>query len=113
MLIERVNSGRLGVSERRSKLRLYLDILRVISSGTTKPTRIMFETNMSWTSMKKALEFLLENELICKEKYENFEIRRGNSRDRRSKERYFISQKGLTIIKFFEKEQLLSNLLAQ
>jgi len=100
-------------AERRSRLGLYLDILRVIASGTTKPTRILFEARLSWTSMKKALEFLLENELILKEEIDNDDIRRGSSRDLRLKEKYLITNKGLIVIKFFEKEQILADLLTQ
>ena len=99
------------VTERRSKLGIYVDILRVISSGTTKPTRILFEAKLSWTTQKKALEFLLENELIYKENVENTETRRGSSRDGRLKEKYFISEKGRGILKFFDKEQILAKLL--
>ena len=100
-------------TERRSRLGLYLDILRVIASGTTKPTRILFEARLSWTSMKKAMEFLLENELIVKEEIDNEETRRGVTRDLRLKEKYLITNKGLIVIKFFEKEQILANLLTQ
>ncbi len=97
--------------ERRSRLGIYIDILRVIAGGTTKPTRILFEAKLSWNTMKKSLEFLLDNDLIYIEKIDNSKVQRGTSRDMRLKEQYFITEKGLVILKFFDKEQVLANLL--
>lgn len=100
-------------AERRSRLGLYVDILRVIAGGTTKPTRILFEARLSWVSMKKAMDFLIENELIMKEEIDTEDCRRGETRDMRLKERYLITNKGLTVLKFFEKEPILADLLTQ
>ncbi len=113
MQSQRYESVRASIPERRSRLGLYVDILRVIAGGTTKPTRILFEARLSWTSMKKAMDFLIDNDLIIREDIEDGEPKRGVSRDARLKQRYLITSKGLVVLKFFDKEQVLADLLTQ
>ena len=112
MLVQR-ESAKIASPERRSRLGLYVDILRVVANGTTKPTRILFEARLSWVSMQKAMDFLIENELIMRENIEDDEPRRGAARDGRLKQRYLITSKGLVVLKFFDKEQVLADLLTQ
>jgi predicted transcriptional regulator len=45
---------------RRSRLEIYFDVLEVINRGTHKPTRIMYKTNLSWTSLHEIFDTLLE-----------------------------------------------------
>jgi predicted transcriptional regulator len=56
------------VVPKRSKLEIYLDILKVISKGTHKPTRIMYSSNLSWKPLTKSLESMMEQGLIKLEK---------------------------------------------
>lgn len=49
---------------KRSRLERYFDILKAISNGETKPTRIMYKANLSWDSLQKFFESLLEQEFI-------------------------------------------------
>ncbi|MEM3479151.1 MAG: winged helix-turn-helix domain-containing protein [Candidatus Bathyarchaeia archaeon] len=49
---------------KRSRLELYLEVLRAISKGVGKPTNIMYRCNLSWTNCKEILEFLTEQGLI-------------------------------------------------
>jgi predicted transcriptional regulator len=111
MQIQKIQTWEVEGCERRSRLGIYIDILRVIAGGTTKPTRILFEAKLSWNTMKKSLEFLLDNDLIYLKKVDNSKGTRGSPRDMRLKEQYFISEKGLIVLKFFDKEQVLANLL--
>ena len=52
---------------RRSKLEMYLDILRVLSQkGPLKLTHIMYKANVNCNVLKEYLEFLLAHELVEK-----------------------------------------------
>ena len=54
-------------SARRSKLEITCDILRVISKGTEKPTRIMQLANVTWDDLIMYLETLIRNQLISRQ----------------------------------------------
>lgn len=75
---------------RRSRLEIYLDVLRAIGNGIHKPSRIMYSTNLLWRTLMEALNFLLENELI--------EIRKINK-----SKRYYITPKGSKVLWYFER----------
>ena len=49
---------------KRSRLERYFDILKAISNGETKPTRIMYKANLSWDSLQAFFESLLEQGFI-------------------------------------------------
>jgi hypothetical protein len=36
------------LTEKRSRLEIYLDVLRIVSQGEKKPTHIMYKANLSW-----------------------------------------------------------------
>ena len=77
-------------SLRRSRFQIDIDVLRTIRDGETKPTRIMYANHLSWKALNNMFERLLSIGLIRKE------IIPGN---KRSKERYFITPKGIEAIK--------------
>ena len=52
----------------RSKLEIYYEVLQAISRGIDKPTRIMHTVNLSWPSIKNILSFLIQQDLIIKNK---------------------------------------------
>ncbi len=54
------------VTIRRSKIEMHLDVLKTISQGIEKPTRIMFSANSSWLALNDALATLESNGLINK-----------------------------------------------
>jgi len=57
----------LSSSRRRSKLEIYVDVLRIIERGVNKPTRIMFAANISWKPLNEILANLERQGLIeCK-----------------------------------------------
>jgi len=54
------------VTVRRSKIEMHLDVLKTISRGIEKPTRIMFQANSSWLALNNSLASLESNGLINK-----------------------------------------------
>lgn len=52
------------VHERRSKLEVLLDIMDVVSEGNTGPTKIMYQSNISWQTLQESLDILLSNGLL-------------------------------------------------
>ncbi|RJS92011.1 DUF4364 domain-containing protein [Candidatus Bathyarchaeota archaeon] len=49
---------------RRSQFEIYLDILKAVAEGKRKPTHIMYRANLSWTRLKKYLDFLISQGLL-------------------------------------------------
>ena len=49
---------------RRSQFEIYLDILKAVAEGKKKPTHIMYRANLSWTRLKKYLDFLIAQDLL-------------------------------------------------
>ncbi|RJS85402.1 hypothetical protein DRO35_00900 [Candidatus Bathyarchaeota archaeon] len=49
---------------RRSQFEIYLDILKAVAEGKRKPTHIMYRANLSWTRLKKHLDFLIAQGLL-------------------------------------------------
>ena len=76
------------MTQKRSRLEVYLDILKVISNGTHKPTRIMYGANLSWKPLMKALESMLEQGLI-------------NADEKHAT--YTITEKGRDVLHYFDK----------
>ena len=66
---------------RRSRLEIFFDVLAVIDQGVYKPTRIMYKTNLSWTSLHEVFDTLVNGGFIREEKYSK-------------KKRYSITNKG-------------------
>ena len=52
---------------RRSRLEIFFDVLAVIERGVSKPTRIMYKTNLSWTSLHDVFDTLIEGGFILEE----------------------------------------------
>jgi len=81
---------------RRSRLEIYLDVLWAIKSGIRKPTRIMYEANLSWKPLQKILESMTSQGLIEK-------MDASNNRDKRTNTVFTITQKGENIINYFNR----------
>lgn len=81
---------------RRSRLELYLDVLWAIKRGTTKPTRIMYEANLSWKPLQKILNSMLAQKLVE-------DVDASDNRDKRTNTIYKITQKGENIINYFNR----------
>ena len=75
---------------RRSRLEIYFDILKVIDRGTHKPTRIMYKTNLSWTSLNEIFKTLIKGGFIREEL-------------RKKSKRYHITDKGKNALYYYLK----------
>jgi len=88
---------------RRSKLEIYLDVLWAIKRGTRKPTRIMYEANLSWKPLQNILQSMISQELIV-------EIDARAEKDKRTSTVYEVTQKGENIITYFNRGRDYLNL---
>jgi len=79
---------------KRSKLELYIDVLRVIKKGQSKPTRIMYSSNLSWNPLKEALD-LLESQRAITSKTDG------------DRKQYFITEKGRSVIEQFDTVEVM------
>jgi predicted transcriptional regulator len=86
-----------GLEMRRSKLEMYIDILRVLAHrGPLKLTHIMYEANVNCSVLKEYLDFLLKQNLV--------EERTIGKR----RVVYAVTQRGITVLKYFrELKQVL------
>jgi predicted transcriptional regulator len=82
---------------RRSKLEILLNVLEVIQKGENKPTRIMYQSNLSYTLLKDVLNKLINQELII-EKNPAIGYRK---RDKRTNKIYQITTKGQNVLRYF------------
>ena len=81
------------MSTRRSKLDIQLEVLKAVRAGVDKPTRIMYATNMSWAPVRKILDRLVDRGLVS--------VITDNG-ETRTKRRYEITEKGISVITYFE-----------
>ena len=77
------------MSGKRSKLWIYIDILKAVSKGTQKPTRIMYRTNLSWKPLMSALDSLVEQGLI-------------DRKENGTRTTYEITEKGRNVLRYFK-----------
>ena len=79
---------------RRSKMEMYIDILKVMAqNGPMKLTHVMYKANVNCNVLKENLDFLLQQNLI----EEQITVKKRN----KTKIRYAITEKGRTVIKYF------------
>ena len=45
-------------------MEIYIDILKAVADGKRRPTHIMYRANLSWTRLKKYLDFLMSQGLL-------------------------------------------------
>ena len=82
------------MSRRRSRLDIVLNVLSAIKEGVDKPTRIMYAANLSWKPTQRILRSLVQQGLLR-------EIEETSSR--RTKKRYEITEKGVNLVRYFER----------
>jgi predicted transcriptional regulator len=87
------------MTNRRSKLEIYVDILEKINMGVIKPTRIMYEANLSWKPLQQILKSLISQELIIECTTED--------KDKRTKKAYQLTEKGINVLRYFNKAKEL------
>ena len=81
------------MAKRRSILEIRLDMLQLVSDGESKPTRIMYGTNLSWKPFRGHLKLLCDQGLI--------KISDSAHRDKRLSESFEITEKGRQVLKYF------------
>ncbi len=81
------------MSTRRSKLDIQLEVLKAVRAGVDKPTRIMYATHMSWALVSKILDILVDRGFVSVI---------SNNSGNRSKRRYEITEKGISVINYLE-----------
>jgi predicted transcriptional regulator len=86
-----------GLEMRRSKLEMYIDILKVLAHrGPLKLTHIMYKANVNCSVLKEYLDFLMKQNLV--------EERTIGKR----RVVYAVTQRGITVLKYFrELKQVL------
>jgi len=75
---------------RRSQFEIYLDILKAVAEGKQKPTHIMYRANLSWTRLKKYLDFLIVQGLLKETVNESATI-------------FTLTQKGKDVIGYYRR----------
>ncbi len=78
------------MTSKRSRLEIYVDVLKTIKKGTHKPTRIMYRTNLSWKPLMKVLGSLADQGLITVGKEGNHKL-------------YEITEKGKNVLQYFSR----------
>jgi predicted transcriptional regulator len=78
------------LTSKRSKLDIYLDVLKVIRKGTFKPTRIMYKTNLSWKPLTEVLGSLSSQGLVTVQ-------------NKGSHKFYHITEKGKSVLQYFSR----------
>jgi predicted transcriptional regulator len=91
------------MKKRRSRLEVYLDVLWTIKNGTKKPTKIMYEANLSWKPLQRTLDSLMAQNLI-----KEFDPK--HLRDKRTNVCYDLTSKGENVIRYFKKAEDLLEL---
>ena len=81
---------------RRSKLEIHLDVLQIVKSGVCKPTRIMYEANLSWDHLNRVLGVLMDQSLVSEE-----DTSGQRRRDKRTSHLYMLTQKGEGVVRYF------------
>ena len=77
-----------------------LDILRAIHSGEEKPTHIMSKSNTTWIQLQEGLGFLVKSKFV-KEIPNKKKIRKV---DKRTKNKYTLTEKGESVLRYFRRE---------
>jgi predicted transcriptional regulator len=79
---------------RRSKMEMYIDILKVLShNGPLKLTHVMYKANVNCSVLKEYLGFLIQQSLI----EEQITLKKRNN----TKIRYAITERGRKVLKYF------------
>jgi predicted transcriptional regulator len=86
-----------GTYLRRSKLEMYVDLLRVLAhKGPLKLTHIMYKSNVNYSVLKEYLDFLTKQGLVEERTIGKARVV------------FAITQRGITVLKYFrELEQVL------
>ena len=96
-------SSRAQETSHRSRLEIYLDVLRTIYDGAHKPTHIMSRANISWRPLLSILGSLARQGLIR-------EVDVSGDRDGRTNRSYEITERGRNAVRYFGNARELQEL---
>jgi predicted transcriptional regulator len=91
-----------ALSPRRSSFQIAVDVLTVINEGESRPTRIMYASNLSWNTLRSTLD-LLVNKGYAEE---------ASDLQTRGKQ-YNITQSGTNVLKYYDRLEDLVKLEAR
>ena len=84
------NKPKRGIIMRRSKLEMYIDILKVLANrGPLKLTHVMYKANVNCSVLKEYLDFLIQQNLVEEKTVGKKRIV------------YTITENGLRVLKYF------------
>ena len=81
-----------ALSPRRSSFQIAVDVLTVINEGETRPTRIMYASNLSWNTLRSTLDLLVNKGYA--EESSDFQTRG---------KQYAITQSGSNVLKYYNR----------
>lgn len=87
------------MSPRRSSFQIAIDVLSVIHQGESRPTRIMYASNLSWNTLKSTIDLLVNK---------GYADEAGDTQ-RRGKQ-YYITASGMNVLKYYDRLEELVNL---
>ena len=87
------------MTNRRGDVEIYVNIMEEIRNGTSKPTKIMYASNISWLPLQRMLKSLIDNELIVESE--------SDEKDGRTDKVYGITDKGRSVLEYFSKASVL------
>jgi len=81
---------------KRSRLEIYLDVLKVLRKGESRPTRIMYQSNLSWKPLTQILDSLVRQEIVeaSQDNFHNV---------------YCLTKKGFDVLEYFKNAELETN----
>lgn len=74
---------------RRSRLELYVDVLRAIANGRRSPARVVYAANLSYDRVVRCINFLVEQGLVEKIEEEK-------------RKRFRVTEQGMEVIQYFD-----------
>ncbi|MCK4317938.1 hypothetical protein KAV46_01550 [Candidatus Bathyarchaeota archaeon] len=87
------------MSPRRSSFQIAIDVLSVIHHGESRPTRIMYASNLSWNTLKSTIDLLVNK---------GYAEEAGDMRGRGKQ--YHITHSGTNVLKYYDRLEELVNL---
>jgi predicted transcriptional regulator len=87
------------LSPRRSSFQIAVDVLSVIHQGESRPTRIMYASNLSWNTLKSTIDLLVTK---------GYAEEAGDMQGRGKQ--YHITHSGMNVLKYYDRLEELVNL---
>lgn len=82
-------------------MEMYVEVLGAVYMGCNKLTQIMYRAGLSYSSLSDLLPRMIDLELLTENK--------SSLQDKRTKHQYYITNKGVNVIKYMTKaKELLS-----